>query len=125
MLDQVAHVKTIPASIVCLLVGSAIGLLVGYRYHDRHVMNEAVRQMVDGIESADGAHAAEATRVVEFIQAGESSNAMRMLSRPIADYYQQYAVRPDTDRRQRLRAMIEQLASTNQVVSDAIHNTNQ
>jgi uncharacterized protein YneF (UPF0154 family) len=116
--------KTFLASSICLLVGLAIGCFVGYRYYERHITNEAVKQMLDGMESADGYHAAEAVRVIELIDSGDHSNAVRILSTPIANYYQWYAVHADTDRERKLRAFIEQLASTNQVVADAIHRTN-
>ncbi len=81
--------------------------------------------MMQEMEASDGEHAAEATRVIELIESGDSSNAVRKLSRPISDYYHWYAVHADTDRELKLRALIEQLASTNQVVADAIHSTNQ
>ena len=117
--------KALIASVVCLAIGLAVGFFVGYRYYERHITNEAVKQMLDGMESADGERAAEATCVIELIDSGDRSNAVRILSRPIANYYQWYAIHADTDRERRLRAMIEQLASTNQVVADAIHSTNQ
>jgi hypothetical protein len=107
-----------------LLVGLAIGFDVGYRYYERHITNQAIRQMIEYMESADGAHAAEAGHVIGLIESGDKSNAVRILSRPIANYYQWYALHADTDRERKLRAFIEQLASTNRVVADAIHSTN-
>ena len=109
---------------VCLVVGLAMGFYVGYRYYEWHITNEAVQLMTEQRESSDGEHAAEAVRVIELIGSGDSSNAVRMLSTPIANYYQWYAVYADTDRERKLRAFIEQLASTNQVVADAILSTN-
>jgi uncharacterized protein YneF (UPF0154 family) len=111
-------------ALVSLVVGLVIGFCIGYRYYERHITNQAVRQMMEQMESSDGEHAAEASRVIELIESGDKSNAVRILSRPIANYYQWYAVHADTDRERKLRAFIEQLASTNQVVADAIHSTN-
>jgi uncharacterized protein YneF (UPF0154 family) len=118
-------VKILIPSLFCLLVGLAAGFLVGYRHYERHITNEAVQQMLQEMESSDGEHAAEATLVIELIESGNGSNAVRILSRPIANYYQRYAVNANTDRERKLRAFIEHLASTNQVVTDAIHSTNE
>jgi hypothetical protein len=117
--------KIIAASLGCLLLGLVMGGYVGFRYHEKHITNEAVKLMMEGMESADGEHAAEAARAIELINSGESSNAVQLLSSPIANYYHWYAVYADTDRERRLRAMIEQLASTNQIVANAIHSKTQ
>ena len=114
--------KPLIISTASLLVGVAIGCYVGYSYCDRHVTNEAVEQMLQGMESSDGEHAARAVRVIELIDSGENQKAVQMLSRPIADYYSSYAIHAGIDREQKTRAMIEQLASTNKIVADAITN---
>jgi uncharacterized protein YneF (UPF0154 family) len=109
---------------VSLVVGLVVGFYIGYRYYERHITNEAVQQMMAEMESSDGYHAAEAVRIIELIDSGDRSNAVRILSTPIANYYQWYAVHADTDQERKLRVFIEQLASTNQVVAAAIHRTN-
>jgi hypothetical protein len=61
-----------------------------------------------------------------MIQAGRSNDAVELISRPIADFYHLYASGRHNDERTRgVLALIEQLASTNAVVSDAIHSKNQ
>jgi hypothetical protein len=113
---------------VSLAVGLLIGGFIGYRYHQnsaQHVVDKYQQEFIRVVESSDREHAAEASRVVELIESGDRSNAVRILSRPIADYYQQYASSAATeDRARKLRTLIEQLASTNQVIADAIHHTN-
>jgi enoyl-CoA hydratase/carnithine racemase len=109
---------------VSLVVGLMIGFYIGNRYHERGITNQAVRQMMATMESSDAEHAAEACRVIESVESGDKSNAVRILSEPIANYYKWYAVHADTDRERELRAFIEKLASTNQVVANAIHSTN-
>ena len=107
------------------MIGLAIGAFVGHRSYDKRVTNEAVQQMVESGESSDRERAARAVRAIEMIQAGRSSDAVELLSRPIADYYHLYASATHTDQRTRdMLALIERLASTNTVVSDAIHSKN-
>jgi hypothetical protein len=113
-------VKTFIISVTCLVVGLAAGFFVGCRFYSRHVTNEAVTQMTEEMESSVGYHAAEATRVIELIDSGDRTNAVRILSRPIADYYSLYAVYTNTDRERKMRAMIDALASTNQTVAAVI-----
>ncbi|MGD0059632.1 MAG: hypothetical protein ABSD58_09470 [Verrucomicrobiia bacterium] len=114
--------KALIASSVSLLVGLAIGSYTGYRYYETHITNEAVKQMLEQMESADSEHAAEAVRAIEFIESDESSNAVRLLSRPIANYYQWYAIHAGTDRERELGAIIGRLSSTNHIVADAIRS---
>lgn len=80
--------------------------------------------MMEATESSDGYHAAEATRVVELIESGDRTNAVRMLATPIADYYWWYGGYTNTDRERKLRAMIDELASTNQMVAAHIAEEN-
>jgi hypothetical protein len=115
-------VKATVTSCIALLIGLAVGAIVGRRSYDRHVTNEAVHQAVELGESSDRERAVRAVRAIEMIQSGRSSDAVALLSRPIADYYRLYASSTHTDERTRdVLAMIERLASTNAMVSDAIH----
>jgi len=108
---------------VSLVVGSVIGCYIGYSYYEKHVTNEAVEQMVQGIESSDRLETANAIRAIGLIESGETQKAVQLLSRPIVDYYYIYAVHACTnEERLRLRSEIEQLASTNQVVATEITN---
>jgi hypothetical protein len=109
-------------SIVGLVVGLAIGFFVSYRYYDRHVTNEAVQQMVQGMESSDRFEAAMAVRTIGLIESGDSSNAVQFLSRRIGDFYRTYASLAHNDERtKQLLVSVEQIASTNAVVADEIH----
>jgi hypothetical protein len=81
-------------------------------------------QMQQPVVSSDGEKAARAVRVIESIQTGDNSNAVRLLSRPIVDFYYFYAGLSLNDERTRQTlAWIEQVASTNAVIADAIHST--
>jgi len=71
--------------LLCLLCGLAVGFIFGYRYYDRHITDEAVKQLSDDMESADCYHAAEATCAIELIESGDRSNVVQMLSIPIAN----------------------------------------
>jgi hypothetical protein len=57
-----------------------------------------------------------------MIQIGQSSAAVELLLRPVANYYHLHAGLTQSDERTKdVMAMIERLASTNTVVADAIH----
>ena len=115
--------KTLFASGISLLVGLTIGWFIGHRAYDRYVTNEAVRLMLDSSESSDREHAARAARAVEMIQSGRSSDAIELLSRPIADYYYFHvSLTRNDERTKEMLAMIERLAGTNKVMADAIHS---
>jgi hypothetical protein len=118
--------KLLLTTCVALLIGLAVGAYVGYRSYDRHVANEALQQLVESGESSDRERAARAVRAIEMIEAGKGSEAVELLSRPIADYYRLYASGSHNDEGTRkVLAMIEQLASTNAMVSNAIHSKSQ
>ena len=114
--------KRFIASVICLLVGLAAGFFVGYRYYERHITNEAVKLMVDGMESSAGVQAGRDIRAIQMIQSGEITNAVQTLSYPIADYYYLFAIHANTDREHKMRAMIEELISTNKIVADEMTN---
>jgi hypothetical protein len=120
------RIKALLPSSITLLIGLAVGAVVGHRSYDRHVTHEAVQQLVESGESSDRERAARAVRAIEMIQAGRSSDAVDLLSRPITDFYHFYAGGTRNDERTRdVLAMIERLASTNAAVSDAIHGKSQ
>jgi hypothetical protein len=109
-------------SSISLIAGLCIGAYVGHRSYDRHVTNEAVQQVVESGESPDRERAGRAVRAIELIQSGQSNAAVDLLSRPIADFYQFHIDLTHSDQRTRdLITKIEQLASTNAVVADAVH----
>jgi len=115
--------KTIIASAVCLLVGFVMGCYIGYNYNEKHVTNEAVEQMLQGMESSERLEAAYAIRAIGLIESGETQKAVQSLSRPIADYYYFHAdLAHDDERAKQLLVGIEQLASTNRIVADEITN---
>ncbi len=113
--------KALIASGVSLLVGLAIGGYIGYRYHDRHITNEAVEQMLEGMESSERLEAARGIRAIELIQSGDSQQAVQMFSIPIADFYSWHVNLTHNEQRTKdLLARIEQLARTNQAVAAQI-----
>jgi len=118
--------KALLASSIALVIGLAVGAFVGRRSYDKHVTNEAVQQLVESVESSERERAARAVRAIEMIQSGRTSDAVELLSRPIAHYYQLYASSTHNDERTRdVLSMIERLANTNALVSNAIHSKNQ
>jgi hypothetical protein len=112
--------KTLFTSVVLLLLGVAIGWYVEQR-HAKHEMTQIVQQMVAGGESSDRVGALRAVRAIESIQSGDTSNAVQILSAPVADYYTLYTeAGSKQERRAETRAIIEHLARTNQVVAARI-----
>ena len=77
--------------------------------------------MVESLESSDALMATMSARTVGLIDSGQDQKAVQMLSFPIAHYYYIYATSTFTnEQRLKLRAMIDLLASTNQVVAAQI-----
>src|SRR5271155_632077 len=100
--------KTLIASFLALLLGLVAGWYFEHQHAERN-MTDVVEQMQQPIESGDRANAARAVRVIQMIESGESSNAVQMLSRPIADYYYVHAGLTHNDERTKaLLALIEQ-----------------
>jgi hypothetical protein len=113
--------KTFVASAISLLVGLAMGCYVGYRYYEKHITNEAIQQMVESLESYDALMASMSARTISLIDSGQDQKAVQILSYPIAYYYYIYASSTFTnEQRLKLRAMIDTLASTNQIVAAQI-----
>jgi hypothetical protein len=113
--------KTLIISVVCLLVGLWSGFYIGYRYWDRHSTNEAMQAMVESLESHDALLASMSARTISLIDSGQDQQAVQMLSFPIASYYYVYASSEFTNaQRLKLRALIDGLASTNQIVAAQI-----
>jgi hypothetical protein len=113
--------KTLVLSFVSVLVGLAIGWHLGYRYCDRHGTNEAMQVMVESLESHNALMASMSARTISLIDSGQDKMAVQMLSFPIASYYYVYASSTFTnEQRLKLRALIDGLASTNQIVAAQI-----
>lgn len=117
--------KPLITSFASLLLGVFIGWYFEHRHAERK-MTDVVEQMQQPVVSSDREKAVRAVRAIECIQAGDRSNAVRLLSRTVGDFYYFYAGLTHNDERTRQTlAWVEQVASTNAVVADAIHNTNQ
>ena len=114
--------KQMIAAAVALLAGLAVGGYAGYHLYERYVTNQAVKLMLESGESFEAERAARATRAIQLIESGETQKAVQLLATPIADYYEQYADRPNTEQRRKTCAMIEQLIRTNQMVAEQITN---
>ncbi|MGO9476353.1 MAG: hypothetical protein ACLP7I_00255 [Limisphaerales bacterium] len=108
--------------LVCFLVGVGIGWYVGHTLQiaeARRVVNQGMTKVE---EVYDAAEARSALRAVPIIQSADTKQAVDWFARPIAIYYHKFAGEACTNsERQILRDMIEQLASTNKIVADAIH----
>ena len=91
------------------------------RRHAEHEKAQIVQEIVEGGESSDRERAVRAVRAIESIQSGDTQQAMQFLSTPIAHYYTLYTEPGNSqERRSETRALIEQLARTNQVVAARI-----
>jgi hypothetical protein len=107
---------------VALLLGLALGWLLTLRQAD-HEVAKVVALMQEPYEASERVEAARSIRAIEFIPSGESSNAVRLLSRPIVDYYYFNAKLANNDERTKeTLARIERFAGTNQFISDEISN---
>jgi hypothetical protein len=108
-------------SVVTLLLGLLAGRYFEHRHAERE-MTDVINQMQQPIESSEQVHALRAVRAIQMIDSGESSNAVQLLSRPIADYYYFHAELTHNDERTKdVLAMIERLAITNALIAEAIH----
>ena len=113
--------KIFVSTIISLLVGFAIGFYIRYRYCEWHQENEAMRAMVESLESHDALLAAKSANTVRLIDSGQDQKAVQMLSFPIASYYYVYASSKFTNaQRLKLRAMIDDVAKNNRAVADQI-----
>ena len=113
--------KTLIASIVSLLLGLAFGWHLEHR-HSRHEGDEAAAQFMQATKSSDREQAARDVQAIELIESGETQKAVQMLSRPIGYYYYLYAADIDTNLDLKTRAMIDLLASSNQIVAAEMTN---
>jgi len=113
--------KALIASIVFLVVGLAIGFFVGYRYYERHIASEAVKQMLEGMESSQRLEATMSIRAISLAESGDTQDVAQIFSFPIASFYSEYAPMTHNDKRTRdLLARIEQFSRSNQVVAARI-----
>jgi len=113
--------KTCVTSVVSLLVGLAVGFYIGYRDYKKDIASEAVQQLVESTESSAALMAAMSARTIGLIDSGQNQMAVQALSFPIAHYYYIYASSTFTnEQRLKLRAMIAELAASNQVVAAQI-----
>jgi len=113
--------KTCVTSVIFLLVGLGVGFYIGYRDYQKHIASEAIQQMVESGESSDALLASMSARTISLIDSGQGQQAVQMLSFPIAHYYYLYASSTFTnEQRLKLRALIDGLASTNQIVAAQI-----
>ena len=114
--------KNIIPFLVCVLAGVGVGWYVGRAVQTaeaRRVVNQGMTKVE---EVYDAAEARSALRAIPIIQSADTKQAVDWFARPIAIYYHQFAGEACTNsERLMLRGMIEQLASTNKTVADAIH----
>jgi hypothetical protein len=112
--------KTVIASTVSLI----LGLGVGWYFEHHRVEREKtgiVQQMVEGGESSDRLRAVMAARAIQLIEAGQPQEAVQLLSSPVAHYYTLYTgAGSKEERRPETRALIQQLARSNDVVAARI-----
>jgi hypothetical protein len=113
-------VKIIIASLVSLLVGSSVGYYFGYT-RPTATFERETRQQLDMYENGKTMAAAVSVDAMQYIDSGEISNAVQLLSMPIASYYCDSGLQTHTNaERLKLRGYIEQLASTNHVIAARI-----
>jgi hypothetical protein len=113
--------KSIIYCVAALLLGLTIGWYIG-RDREMKITTEAAQQ---GLEQEGLSSTLEATRAVlaiNLITSGDNQGAVRLLCRPIADFY--YGIQLDKNEQQhaKVRRRIEKLASTNRFVADFMTN---
>jgi hypothetical protein len=116
-------------AVVLLMVAAiALGFFVG-RFHAgsyaqhrdaEHEVTEAIDLAVQGTETSAALQATLGVRAIEFIDSGDTQQAVQLLSGPIARYYTLYPLGRNDERSEKLRGLIEELARTNQVVAARI-----
>ena len=113
--------KTLFGSIVSLMLGLVIGWYVEHKHSGREG-DEAAAQFMQATKSSDREQEARDVRAIELIESGETQKAVQLLSRPIGYYYYLYAADVDTNLDLKARAMIDRLASSNQIVAAEMTN---
>jgi len=113
--------KALTALVTALLIGLAIGWLVGSSHataNGREKTEEAVRRR----EEVDTAVAADyALTAIPMIERGDTNAAVERLSRLIAVYYDGYANKPGTNEmRLRGKRVVQEMARTNQILTKMI-----
>jgi hypothetical protein len=112
--------KTFLASAVSLILGLGLGWYFEHHRAGRE-KTELVQQMVEGGEASDRERAVSAARAIQLIGSGQPEQAVQILASPIAHYYTLYmGAGTKEERRAETRALIEQLAKSNQVVAARI-----
>jgi hypothetical protein len=112
--------KMLLTSVVSLILGLGLGW-----YFERHraerEKTEIVQQMMEGGEGSDRERAIRAARAIQLIGAGQPQQAVQVLAFPVAHYYTLYTgAGTKEERRAETRALIEQLAKSNQIVAARI-----
>jgi hypothetical protein len=123
------------AVVLLMLAATSIGFFIGRfqaggRPEPGHAkpelseaeLSEAFALMEGREESLSGVETARDVRAIEFIESGETKRAVQLLSHPIAHHYYSYAIHASTDRGRKLRALVEQLVSTNKILADEMTN---
>jgi hypothetical protein len=112
--------KLFVASAASLILGLGLGWYFGHHRAEQE-RTGIVKQVVDGGESSDRERAIRAARAIQLIESGQPQQAVQILASPVAHYYTSYGSAGTKDeRRAETRALIEQLAKSNQVVAAQI-----
>lgn len=115
--------KALIAAVSSLVVGLLIGWHFGHRQAG-HETTEAVQQLTEVTEASEDVEAARDTRAISSIESGDTKEALRLLSTPLAHYcnaYGDYVVQ--SERRSNLLVIINQMAKTNQILRSMILET--
>lgn len=84
-------------------------------------MTDIVEKLLQPIEASDRLQAARGIRAIQLIEAGNTNQAIRMFSFPIASFYSEYqGLSHNAKRTQDLLAKIEKFAQSNQMVAAQI-----
>ncbi|HEY4416833.1 MAG TPA: hypothetical protein VGO57_14170 [Verrucomicrobiae bacterium] len=114
--------KILITFLIALLLGLASGWIFAQRQAD-HKVAKLVAAMQLPFADSERLEAAKAIREIEMIQAGESNSIVRLLSKPIVNYYYLNTHLPHNDEQtKKMLVLIEQFASTNQLVANEITN---
>jgi hypothetical protein len=114
----------ITALAIGLVLGAALGWVTGYVYPKRTALRRLERYVAK-VEREKEPYSTTAAiysiKGVQLIAAGMTNEAIKILSHPIADYYETYAANPGTNRyRSRMREVIDELARTSESVRTSL-----
>src|SRR4051812_40049022 len=110
--------KLLLTSAMCLLIGGLVGFYIEHTRGESN-LTEAIKLMQEAEEAIKVTEAARSAKAISLLASGESQDAIALLCGPITSYSVIYAKDSETNElRLKLRALIEDLVRTNEIVAN-------